>query len=137
LGGGTAVERLELIDHARRHGLSEDFLLAGETGNVFCWLARARTFVLASRWEGSSVALLEAMAVGTPVVASVLAGDAAQVLDAGRYGQLFDGISAEALARAIDWQLSDGAILPGPRVLEYAEPWQAYRTLIEGAAFGR
>ena len=131
IGGGTPSESRALAERAARAGLADEFLLAGETRNVFCWLARSRVFVLPSRWEGSSVALLEAMAVGTPVVASMLAGDAPQVLDGGRHGRLFDGISASALADAIALQLSEQVVRPGERAQSYAEPWRAYRALIE------
>jgi glycosyltransferase involved in cell wall biosynthesis len=134
IGGGTEVERADLARQALQAGLGADFLLAGETHNVFCWLARARVFALPSRWEGSSVALLEALAVGTPVVASALAGDAAQVLGNGSFGRLYDGEHAEALAQAIELQLSDRVVRPGDRALNYGEPWDAYRALIEGAA---
>ncbi len=131
IGSGSAQESRALARHAARAGLGDEFLLAGETRNVFCWLTRSRVFVLPSRWEGSSVALLEAMAVGTPIVASMLAGDAPQVLDGGRYGRLFDGISAAALADAIALQLSEQVVRPGERAQSYAEPWSAYRALIE------
>jgi glycosyltransferase involved in cell wall biosynthesis len=131
IGGGGREERRALAERAARAGLGGDFLLAGETHNVFSWLSRSRVFVLPSRWEGSSVALLEAMAVGVPVVASVLAGDASQVLDGGRWGRLFDGLSAEALAEAILLQASGLAVRSGDRVLAYSEPWSSYRALLE------
>lgn len=132
VGGGTEQERDRLHRLALRAGLGDDFLLAGETENVFAWAARASVFALPSRWEGSSLALLEAMAVGTPVVASTLAGDAADVLGAGRYGLLFDGEDAGALADAILVQLSDRAVGPGERVRDYGLAAPAYARLIEG-----
>jgi glycosyltransferase involved in cell wall biosynthesis len=132
LGGGSESERASLQLQAERCGLGQDFLLAGETHNVFAWLSRSKVFVLPSRWEGSSVALLEAMASGTPVVASVLAGDARQVLDGGRFGRLVDGSCPRELATAIDQQLSDQVVRPGDRVLQYGEPWERYRQLIDG-----
>jgi glycosyltransferase involved in cell wall biosynthesis len=88
-------------------------------------------FVLPSRWEGSSVALLEAMAVGVPVIASRLAGDAAQVLDEGRYGLLVGGDDRTELARAILVQLSGYAVRPGDRACAYGLPGAAYLDLIE------
>lgn len=131
LGGGTVEEQARLKQCAARAGLGDDFLLAGESSNVFAWAARAGVFVLPSRWEGSSVALLEAMAVGVPVIASRLAGDAAQVLDEGRYGLLADGENRTELARAILVQLSGYAVTPGERARAYGLPGAAYLDLIE------
>jgi glycosyltransferase involved in cell wall biosynthesis len=131
LGGGTGDERARLEQCAARVGLGEDLLLAGESANVFAWAARAGAFVLPSRWEGSSVALLEAMAVGVPVIASRLAGDAAQVLGEGRHGLLVGGEDSTELARAILVQLSDYAVRPGDRARAYGLPGAAYLHLAE------
>ncbi|ABQ68853.1 glycosyl transferase, group 1 [Rhizorhabdus wittichii RW1] len=131
LGDGTGEERSRLEQLAARAGLGEDFLLAGESSNVFAWAARAGAFVLPSRWEGSSVALLEAMAVGVPVIASRLAGDAAQVLDEGRHGLLVGGEDRTELARAILVQLSGYAVRPGDRARAYGLPGAAYLDLVE------
>ncbi|RVT89733.1 glycosyltransferase [Sphingomonas crocodyli] len=132
LGGGSEEERARYTTLAATAGLSDDrFLLAGETDNVFAWLSRAQLFALPSRWEGSSVALIEAMAVGTPIVASTLAGDAGVVLDNGRYGRLFGGEDPDALARAVEDQLSDRVIRPGDRASAYGSPDDAYRALFE------
>jgi glycosyltransferase involved in cell wall biosynthesis len=131
VGGGSAGERSRLTDRARTAGLGEDFLLAGETTNVFAWAARASLFVLPSRWEGSSLALLEAMAVGVPVIASRLAGDAPMVLGEGRFGRLVGGEDAAELAEAIEAQLSDAAVRPGARARDFALPSAVYRRLIE------
>lgn len=118
IGGGEAAEEARLTRLAEAAGLGDDFLLAGETGNVFVWLARARVFALPSRWETSSLALLEALAAGAPVVASRMAGDAAQVLGEGRYGGLFDGADPQALADAVLAQVVD-PVRPGDRAEAY------------------
>jgi glycosyltransferase involved in cell wall biosynthesis len=118
IGGGADEERERLAGLARAAGLDQDFLLAGETDNVFAWLSRAAVFALPSRWETSSLALLEALAAGTPVVASRLAGDAALVLDEGRYGLLFDGDDPDALAQAVLAQ-AQAPVRPGERALAY------------------
>ncbi|TAJ71336.1 MAG: glycosyltransferase [Phenylobacterium sp.] len=118
IGGGAASERARLEGLARDAGLGDDFLLAGETGNVFAWLSRAAVFALPSRWETSSLALLEALAAGAPVVASRIAGDAAQVLDEGRYGLLFDGQDPDALAQALLAQ-TEAPVRPQDRAIAY------------------
>ena len=117
LGGGRAAASLRA--RADAAGLGADFILAGEAGNVFAWTARAAVFALPSRWEGSSVALLEAMAVGTPVVATRQAGDAARVLDGGRHGLLADAGEAEGFAAALERQLGPDRIPPGDRARDF------------------
>jgi len=51
-------------------GLRDRLFLPGFQANAPAWIARSRVFVLPSLWEGFPNALLEALAVGTPVVAS-------------------------------------------------------------------
>ncbi len=98
---------------------SLDLRLPGESDNVFAWLGRSAVFVLPSRWEGSSLALLEALAVDVPVVATREAGDSVQVLDDGRYGLLVDAGETEAMADAILRQLSPEQVRPGERAAHY------------------
>jgi len=86
---------------------------------VFAWLARADLFALVSHWEGSSTALLEAMAVGLPVVASRQAGDAASVLGEGRFGALVDADDPRSIAEGMLCQLGEDAVRPGSRVDEF------------------
>lgn len=102
----------------------------GEIDNVFAWLALAGVFALPSRWEGSSMALLEALAVGVPVIASRQAGDAALVLEEGRYGLLVDAGDAPGLARAILRQCSPDAVRPGDRADAFAQNVEPYARLI-------
>jgi glycosyltransferase involved in cell wall biosynthesis len=118
LGTGSPDEKARLQRLAA--DFSEDFLLAGETENVFAWISRADVFALPSLWEGSALALLEAMAVGTPVIASRLAGDAVHVLEEGRYGLLCDGHDLLEWRDALLRQLSEEPVLPGDRADDYS-----------------
>lgn len=137
LGTGPAATRDRLAALAARLGIASDTLFAGETDNVFAWLARAAVFALPSRWEGSSLALLEALAVGIPVVATRTAGDAAWVLDEGRYGLLADP-DPQSFAQALTVQLSSARVMPGARAEAYAlaDTLDAYATLIGKVADG-
>ncbi|PTQ10858.1 glycosyl transferase [Sphingomonas oleivorans] len=119
LGGGSASLAAGLREIAAEEGLAESLLLAGETNNVFAWLARASAFALSSRWEGSSMALLEAMALNLPLVVSRSAGDAATVLRNGRDGMLAPAGDVDAFAAAILRQISADAIRPGDRIEAY------------------
>lgn len=79
-GEGPERGRLEAL--AARLGLSGNVTFLGLRGDVPSLLARARGFVLSSRYEGSSNSLLEALATGTPVVTTA-AGDAADLVPEG------------------------------------------------------
>ena len=71
---GDGPERPALERRARDHGILGAVRFAGPTADVARWLGAADAFVLPSRTEGLSVALLEAMATGLPVVASDVGG---------------------------------------------------------------
>jgi glycosyltransferase involved in cell wall biosynthesis len=118
LGTGSDEYRTALIAHAATRGFADHVLFAGVTDNVYPWLRAAAVFALASHWEGSSIALLEALAAGTPIVASRTAGDAPEVLDEGRYGLLADAGNAAAFAAALLRQIDD-PVRPGDRVRDY------------------
>ncbi|MDZ4370453.1 MAG: glycosyltransferase [Phenylobacterium sp.] len=105
---------------ARELGLAKAVRFEGEVADPFPIVARASAFVLPSLWEGSSNSLLEAMACGTPVVAGLGAGNAAEVLDGGRYGRLVDARDRDALADAIRLQIDPrDRLLPAGRVDDF------------------
>jgi glycosyltransferase involved in cell wall biosynthesis len=83
-------------------------------------MAAAGALALPSLWEGSSNVLLEAMACGTPVIASRTAGDAEHVLDGGKHGVLVDPHDVESLAAALVRQTGTGRVEPGNRVQSFA-----------------
>lgn len=71
---GEGPEREALERRARDHGILGAVRFVGAAADVSPWLAAADAFVLPSRTEGLSVALLEAMATGLPVVATDVGG---------------------------------------------------------------
>jgi glycosyltransferase involved in cell wall biosynthesis len=71
---GEGPERAALERRARDHGILGAVRFAGAAPDVPAWLGAADAFVLPSRVEGLSVALLEAMAAGVPVVATDVGG---------------------------------------------------------------
>ncbi len=68
LGEGSGRHALEAL--ARSLGVEADVDLPGFERNPHRFTARAAAFVLSSRWEGLPTALIEAMALGTPVVST-------------------------------------------------------------------
>ncbi len=80
--------------------------LPGASADATAALREADLFVLPSREEGMSIALLEAMALGIPLVASSIPGNRRLVSDF-EHGRLAPPDDPEALARVIIEQWND------------------------------
>ena len=98
---GEGGERPALEALAAELGVSADVDLPGFTRNPYRFMARAAIVALSSRWEGSPNVLVEAMACGTPVVATDCPSGPSETLENGRYGRLVPMGDAEALADAL------------------------------------
>ena len=98
---GEGEERPNLEALIRELGLGADVALPGFVDNPYAYMARAAVFVLSSAWEGFGNVLVEAMAVGTPVVSTDCPGGPAEILDGGKYGSLVPVGDVAALAGAV------------------------------------
>jgi glycosyltransferase involved in cell wall biosynthesis len=98
---GEGEKRTELEQLARSLDISQHVCFAGFAANPFSYMARAKMFVLASRWEGLPNTLLEALACGCPVIATDCPSGPAEILDGGRYGRLVSPGDVEQLASAM------------------------------------
>ncbi len=97
---GEGPERPRLEGLVRNLNLGESISLPGSTPGPSVELRRSSLFVLPSREEGMSIALLEAMALGIPVVATDIPGNRA-LIEPGTHGRLAPSDDPSALARAI------------------------------------
>ncbi len=111
---GDGPRRPVLEDQVRRLGLAEAVEFAGRVDDAGPWLRQSDLFVLPSREEGMSIALLEAMALGVPLVASSIPGNRKLVIDR-KHGRLAPPNDPAALASAIlgQWAEFDRAIHMG------------------------
>lgn len=98
---GEGRQRRELLTLARTLGIAEAVDLPGFATHPYPLLARASLFVLSSRWEGSPNVLTEALALGTPAVATDCPSGPREILRAGRYGPLVPVGDPDALALAM------------------------------------
>jgi glycosyltransferase involved in cell wall biosynthesis len=99
---GEGPERLTLESLVHELGMTDVVTLPGFVENPLPFIANASVLVLTSRFEGLSNVLIEALACGTPVVATDCPGGPTEILDGGRYGKLAPVGDAENLARAIE-----------------------------------
>ncbi len=107
---GTGPEEGALRDLAGRLGVSGRVEFAGFLPNPYPVLARASVFVLPSRYEGFPNALVEAMSLGIPCVASRCPTGPDEIVTDGIDGLLVPVRDPRGLARAID-RLLDDALL--------------------------
>lgn len=111
-GEGSEQEALTQLIH--RLGLDERVLLAGFTDRLPAALAGADACVISSRWEGLPNVALEALACGTPVIATPESGGIGELATA----------AAPAAVRIADWggafREQMAACAPGPK--EAPEP---------------
>lgn len=98
---GEGEDRPALEDLVRELDLEADVALPGFVDNPYAYMARAAVFVLSSAWEGFGNVLVEAMAVGTPVVSTDCPGGPAEIMDGGKYGSLVPVGDVAALAGAV------------------------------------
>jgi glycosyltransferase involved in cell wall biosynthesis len=105
---GDGPLRAELAAHAERVGVASHVQLLGDRADVREVLEALDVFVLPSRTEGMSNALLEGMAMALPVVATAVGGTPEVVAD-GRSGLLVPADDANAMAAAIARLLDDSS----------------------------
>lgn len=97
---GDGKLRLSLEEETKKRGLSSRVVFLGTRKPIFPILKALDLFLLPSLWEGFSVALLEAMAMGVPVIATKVGG-AEEVITSGQQGLLIPPGEAHSLAEAI------------------------------------
>ncbi len=98
---GEGEERRSLEQLVAELGLSAAVALPGFTANPYPYFRHADTFVLSSRYEGMPNVLLQAMAFGTPVVATRCQSGAQEVITDPAFGRLVEPGDTERMAAAI------------------------------------
>jgi glycosyltransferase involved in cell wall biosynthesis len=102
---GDGERRASLLALVRELGVEARVDFLGGLSNPYPILAGAALLVLSSRWEGWPNVLLEALALGVPVVATDCPSGPREILEDGRLGRLTPVGDHLALASAMDAEL--------------------------------
>jgi glycosyltransferase involved in cell wall biosynthesis len=98
---GEGPLRAELEQLCQELGIAESVWMPGYDPNPYRYMAHCDLFVLASAWEGSPVALQEAMACGAAVLVTDAPGGMKDIVEYGRYGMMVPTNDTDALAQGI------------------------------------
>ena len=109
VGSGPDLELLERT--AFLNGVAESVIFAGAVDHdaLMRYIRAADIFVLNTSYEGFSHLILETMAVGTPVVTTLVGGNP-EVIDDGVNGYLVSPDDGDALGKRITKLLSDDTL---------------------------
>lgn len=102
LGDGPLRPEVERL--ARKRGIADRFLLAGDRPDATSLLPAFDIFAMSSLYEGLPCAVVEAMICGVPVVATAV-NSVPEVVISGRTGLLARAGDPGSLARGIDYLL--------------------------------
>lgn len=98
---GEGPERVSLEALVHRMGLGDHVSMPGFVPNPYKYIKRAAVFVLSSQWEGLPSVLIEAMAIGTPVVSTDCPSGPREILENGKWGTLVPVRDPQSLAEGI------------------------------------
>jgi glycosyltransferase involved in cell wall biosynthesis len=91
----------EIKEIARAQRLEEQVYFAGESDRVHEYLQASDLFIFPTEYEGFSLALVEALGCGLPVVATAV-GAAPELIQHGRNGFLFPPKDSAAMTAALE-----------------------------------
>lgn len=103
---GEGGERTKLEGLVMALGLEEDVDLPGFMRNPYALMRRASCLVLSSTFEGFGNVLVEALALGCPVVSTDCPAGPTEILNGGEWGRLVPVRDHESMAMAILAQLN-------------------------------
>ncbi|AWM92684.1 glycosyltransferase [Pseudomonas sp. 31-12] len=119
VGDGPLLDAL--TTQANRLGITHRVHFTGFLSNPYPLLRHARLFILSSVQEGMPTVLIEALALGTPVLACDCETGPRELLDNGRLGQLVAVNDAPALARGMLQSLAaQNGVAPSAKMLSDA-----------------
>lgn len=106
---GDGPQKAEIEELIRYYNLEQHIKLLGEKRDIFPYLSQAKFFVLTSEYEGTPNAVMEAMAVGLPVI-TTNCGDIERYIEHGVNGYVLDEWDPETFANFYEQYLKDESL---------------------------
>jgi glycosyltransferase involved in cell wall biosynthesis len=106
---GSGPERARLQAQIDELGAGDQIALLGRSDRLVEAMAEASIFALSSRWEGFPMVLLEAIAIGLPVVSFDCPTGPRDIVGDGRGGVLVPAEDVDGFAAALDALIGDRA----------------------------
>jgi glycosyltransferase involved in cell wall biosynthesis len=106
---GDGPHRVKLQELVRQWGIADSVFMPGYISNPYPLIKKASALVLSSRFEGLPGVVIEALALGKPVVATACGGPV-EILSDGRAGVLVPPEDVNALADGMSRILSDRSL---------------------------
>ncbi len=108
LGQGSRLAALQQL--AAELGVADRVRFPGFVANPWAYFARARLFVLPSRWEGFGNVVAEALATGVPTLVTDCGYGPREIVEHGVSGWVVPAGDADALSVALDRLLGDAEL---------------------------
>jgi glycosyltransferase involved in cell wall biosynthesis len=116
LGSGGERQALEAL--VKELDLQTDVSIVSFLENPYPYIAKSDVYVSSSNWEGFGNVIVEAMALGTPIVSTDCPYGPAEILEGGKYGALVPKGDADVMATRILDALSGKIYATDPRWME-------------------
>lgn len=99
IGDGPDKETLEKV--VKDLEMENNILFLGKKSNPYIWVKNSKLFILSSKFEGLPTVLIESLILNTPTISSDCLTGPKEILEDGKYGELFQTGNVKELEEKI------------------------------------
>lgn len=88
VGDGPDKEKLKSL--VKKLNLENDVIFLGKKSNPYIWMKNSKAFILSSKYEGLPTVLIEALILDVPSISSNCLTGPIEILENGKFGELFN-----------------------------------------------